>query len=586
MPKRLRTSLNSTSELIENRRDRVQRLLQNATGDFEIRFDFGEIDRISPRHLILGMEADLIPKALHRQLIGRVLHLLGHYLNETTEWWPVVRREEDFGRPYFVPLWHALEDARFENLMVERWPGADKFLKAKIPPNAGGSLIKLMSTTQQIEMGLYIEGRGVRNAVWDPYVRTALDGVSEIIRAGAGGPTPRASLEAMIEIYPAVAHLLRTEHVPKARHQSLRTDTELEIADGANDAPADVADGPEIETTDELVSVGLTGRKRELPEWFRPGSAPWFERGLGGKEVHPSAVRPDRETIIAPPDGDHDRYHALLAEVKHEAGLLLRKLTSLLREDAYLRYGGHYRSGSLNTAKLWKQRLGVYRLFQRRIGGRDRQVAFTLMVDESASMKGQDKYEMATKTAILLGETLSQLDVPLEIIGFSTAEYEAQAAMKIGLLPAHEHRTTRCSALQHRIYKRFDEPFMITRARLAGIQPRNNNWDEEHLLFAFRRIRTRPEERKVIIVISDGQPNGDAEYLIRTVETIERRDCKVIGVGIGADFVKHIYPNAIVVSSFRQMALELLEVLMREFGVRAPRSAPAPELIGNYGAVS
>ncbi|MFV2045034.1 MAG: hypothetical protein ACC700_17580 [Anaerolineales bacterium] len=575
--------MNSTSELIENRRDRLQRLLQNATGDFELRFDFGETDRISPGHLILGMEPDLIPIAPHRQLIGRVLHLLGHYLNETTEWWPVVRREEDFGRPHFVPLWHALEDARFENLMVERWPGADKFLKAKIPPNIGGSLIKLMSTTQQIEMGLYIEGRGVRNAVWDPAVRETLEHVSESIRAGARGPTPRASLEAMIESYPAVAHLIRAEHVPKARHQSLQTDRDLLVMDRSEGR---AADSPERETTDELVSVGLTGRKRELPEWFRPGSAPWFERGLGGKEVHPLAVRLDQETIIAPPDGDPDRYHALLAEVKHEAGLLLRKLTALLREDAYLRYGGHYRSGSLNTTKLWKQRLGVYRLFQRRIGGRDRQVAFTLMVDESASMKGQDKYEMATKTAILLGETLSQLDVPLEIIGFSTAEYEAQAAMKIGLLPAHEHRTTRCSALQHRIYKRFDEPFPITRARLAGIRPRNNNWDEEHLLFAFRRIRTRPEKRKVIIVISDGQPNGDAEYLIRTVETLERMDCKVIGVGIGADFVKHIYPNAVVVSSFRQTALELLGLLMREFGVRPPRSAPAPELIGNYGALS
>jgi hypothetical protein len=557
----------------------MQRLLQNATGDFELRFEFGENDRLSPGHLILGMETELISVALHRQLVGRVLHLLGHYLNETTEWWPTVRREEDQGRPYFLALWHALEDARIENRMHERWPGADKFLREKIPPNLSGSLIQLMSTTQQIEMGLYLDGRDIRYAEWDPSIKDALVSVSELIRAGASGATPRASLEAMLEIYPQVAPFLREEHVPQ--QQRLQTEPNLSIGDPTEDA---AQRSPEVKTSDELVSVGLTGRKRELPEWFRPGSAPWFERGLGGKEVHPSAVRPDRETIISPPDGDHDRYHLLLAEVKLEAGLLLRRLTSLLREDAYLRYGGHYRTGSLNAAKLWRQRLGVYRLFQRQIGGRERQVAFTLLVDESASMKA--KYELATKTAILLGETLSQLDVPFEIIGYSTAEYEAQAAMKLGLRPAHEYRTTRCSALEHRIYKHFDEPFPLTRARLAGIQPRNNNWDEEHLLFAFRRIRARLEKRKVIIVISDGQPNGDAEYLIRMVETIERMNCKVIGVGIGAEFVQQIYTNAVVVTSFHQMTLELLEILMGEFGVRAPRRMPIPSLVENYGAAS
>jgi hypothetical protein len=573
----------STSELVENRRDRMQRLLQNATGDFTLRFDFGENDRLGEQHLILGMDEELISKALHHQLVGRVLHLLGHYINETTEWWPVVRREEDRGRPHFLYLWHALEDARIENHIAERWPGADKFLKTKIPSNLGGSLVELMSTTQQVEMGLYLEGREFGGAAWTSDVRTALERVSHIIRAGSNGATPRASLEAMIEIYPEVAHLLRAEHVPQTQQQSIGTEEFRPIEDQAEGAPAQAAERAKPEKTDELVSVGLTGRRQELPEWLKPGSAPWFERGLGGKQVHPSAVRPDRETIVTPPSGDHDRYHALLAEVKHEAGLLLRRLTSLLREDAYLRFGGHYRTGSLNTAKLWRQRLGIYRLFQRQIGGRERQVAFTLLVDESASMKVS--YELATKTAILLGETLSQLDIPLEIIGFSTAEYEAQAALRLGLRPAHEYRTTRCSALEHRLYKRFDEPFAFTRSRLAGIEPRNNNWDEEHLLFAFRRINSRPERRKIIIVISDGQPNGDADYLIRTVKTIERLECKVIGVGIGADFVKHIYPNAIVVSSFRQMTRELLDVFVSEFGVKSHRAALTPKPAWNHGAL-
>ena len=68
-----------------------------------------------------------------------------------------------------------------------------------------------------------------------------------------------------------------------------------------------------------------------------------------------------------------------------------------------------------------------------------------------------------------------------------------------------------------------------------------------------------------MVVISDGQPNGDADNLIHTVQRIERQGVKVIGIGVGADFVRQIYPHAIVVQNFRQMAEELLRILEREF---------------------
>jgi cobalamin biosynthesis protein CobT len=168
------------------------------------------------------------------------------------------------------------------------------------------------------------------------------------------------------------------------------------------------------------------------------------------------------------------------------------------------------------------------------------------------------------KAALLLGETLELIGAPLEIIGYTTAEYEARAALKLGLIPPYQYRTTRCSPLEHRLYKRFCEPYIIARTRLTGIKPRRNNWDEEHLLFAFQRLQERREPKKVLIVISDGQPNGDANLLINTVQGVERQGVKIIGIGIGADFVRQIYPNAIVVADFRQMAEELLQILARE----------------------
>lgn len=586
------------SELVELRRVRLEALLQITARDFELRLEFGNRDLLGDGQIVMHAVPAEVVGADYRALKGQALHLLGHYLSDALAWADAARREEAAGRPRFATLWHALEDARVENWLARRWPGMNKTFDARLPPNLGGSLLRLMSPTRQLELGLYLDGRGHGGAQLNPGVRAALDAIGEIIRRGAHGDTPRDSLVAARAIYPEVADLIRRanrrsnssrkggpERVAGDAESERRTEQPSEPLD--RDRPTqdeglgserlqDTSSVPEIETTDGVGTVGIAERQREFPEWFRPGTAPWFERDLGDKLIHPTAVRTDRQTVVEPPRGDYAAYRALWSEVRQEVGYLVQRLTGRMQDDLRLRYGGQYRTGKLNTAKLWKQRMGHYRLFQRRISGH-RSIAFTLLVDESASMGGQNKCHMATKAAVLLGETIDRLDVPLEIIGYTTAEYEARAALKLGLTPAHEYATTRCSPLEHRIYKGFDEPFRLVRTRLTGIEPRHNNWDEEHLMFAFRRLQARTEDTKAMLVISDGQPNGDANALVAQVDRLQRLGCKVIAVGIGQavaphDFVRQVYPTAVVASSFRQLAEELLWVLTRELRSGAQRS--------------
>jgi cobaltochelatase CobT len=130
----------------------------------------------------------------------------------------------------------------------------------------------------------------------------------------------------------------------------------------------------------------------------------------------------------------------------------------------------------------------------------------------------------------------------------------------------------RCTPLEHRIYKSFDEPFRFVRTRLAGIQARHNNWDEEHLQFAHHRLSQRREANRVLIVLSDGQPNGNADQLIAAVRRLERQGTTVIGIGVGADFVRQIYRDSLVVGDFRQLAQELIGILMARL-VQSGRSA-------------
>ena len=558
------TTTSSPSPILDLRRSQLEKLLQITSHNFEVRVGFGKRDCLADDEVVLGI-SDV--DADYRALKGKALHLLGHYLTDARSTELQAQDLQRAGAPWFVRLWHALEDARVENWMLRRWPGMGKTFDAKLPPKLGGSLMKKASLPQQLEFGLYLTGRGIRGAHFDRLVGGALREVEGKVAQGAAGESPQDSLEALEAIYPRLSALL--VHARRGMGSAETEPTRSAKGEQSDDAGA-VPGLPEIELEDGLVWARPVGRPRQMPEWYRPGSAPWFEAGLGQKQIHPSAMRSDRQTIVLPPRGDPVTYRSLWLEVQREAGFLISRLVRLLQEEDYLRYAGRFRSGQLVMNRLWKQRLADYRLFQRREAGGRQSTAVSLLVDESASMQGREKSRLAAKAATLLGETLSRLQVPLEIIGFTTAGFEAREAMRLGLTPAYQYRTMRCSPLQHQLYKSFGDPYRQVRSRLSDIQPRHNNWDEEHLLFAYRRIRSRPEPGKLILVIGDGQPNGDADHLTRAAAAVERLGCKVIGIGIGEDFVRRIYRNAIVVSDFHQLGEALLGILAREIGRGVP----------------
>jgi len=552
-------------ERVQQRRDRLEKLVQICAHAYDLGLDFGVSDGIGPGQIVLGIEQEQAAAANYLWLRGSALHLLGHYLQDVRSTAGEAEREQAEGRPHFLVLWHALEDARVENWMVRRWPGMQRAFATRLLPNLGGGLLRRMPALEQVEYGLYLIGRGHASIPLRAEVAEALARAEVQIYAGASAEIPADSLQAMRSIYPGLAELLPRGGGEGRRRGSRFLDDEEagERARPSGSTQADEQPGPpQIEFEDGLVEVAPLGRQRELPEWYRPGSAPWFERGAGEKQVHPSALRSDRQTIVDAPRQEAGAYHLLWTEVQREAGYLLTRLLYLMQEQAYLRYGGHFRSGKLEMNRLWKQRRGDHRLFQRVIEGGRQQIAISLLVDESASMGGQQKWRTAAKAAVLLGEALSRIDVPFEIIGYTTAGFEAQAALRLGLTPAYRYRTMRCTALEHRIYKSFDEPYRFVRTRLAGIQPRHNNWDEEHLLFAHHRLSRRQEANRVLIVLSDGQPNGNADHLIAVVRRLERQGATVIGIGVGADFVRQIYRDSIVVGDFRQLAQELMMILI------------------------
>lgn len=574
------TSEPAADPRLESLRLRLERLLQVTAGQFDLRFAFGDRDWLGVGELQLNADPAQVIALPYAHLKGRALHLFGHLREESHRWLPRAQQLEAAGRPHFARLWHALEDARLENRLIARWPGMAKHLDAKIPPKLGGSLLRLATPTRQIELGLYYLGRGLAGAQFSRRVARLFDQAGTLIQSACQAETAEATVAAAEALYPLA--------VPFLRGQMAESD-ELPQSHPLPSDPADDPSEPEADRSQPAPLIGLdndllgAGDPADVPQAdrFAVGSLPWFERGLGAKQVHPSVVQSDRQTIVLPPPHDPAAYRSMLADVQGDARRLAQRLRLVYQESQYLRFGGRFRSGKLDNARLWRQRSGSYRLFQRRLEPLDRQWAVSLLIDESASMRSDARCRVAALAAVLIGEALAELEIPFEIIGFSTDQFEAEAALGLGLRPAHAYRTTRCSRLEHRLYKSYDEPYRLAARRLPGIEARHNNWDEEHLWFAFRRLQGRRAAHRMMLVVCDGQPNGDADHLIATVRQLERLGTTVIGIGIGEDFVRRAYRRAIVATDIPSLARALMEILARELG-RSPTAVrgAAPAGVG------
>ena len=281
----------SVNPVVEMRRLRLEKLLQAAAHDFDLRLEFATRDGYGEGVIVLKAEPDEVASIHYIRLKGRALHLIGHSLSDSQSWADAAHREQD-AKPHFSDLWHALEDARIENWVIRRWPGAARSFAANLLPNLGGSVLALMPAADQLEMGLYLEGRGYQGARFSPKIRSILDELLPEISLAANAASGGASFAAMRRMYPRLASLLgpgsrAAQSQPPERPQESQQSQESKELPPGGTPPEGV---PDFVESEEVFSVGATGRRQQFPEWFRPGSAAWFERGLGEKQIHPSAA--------------------------------------------------------------------------------------------------------------------------------------------------------------------------------------------------------------------------------------------------------------------------------------------------------
>jgi cobaltochelatase CobT len=207
-----------------------------------------------------------------------------------------------------------------------------------------------------------------------------------------------------------------------------------------------------------------------------------------------------------------------------------------------------------------------------------RDTVVSLLIDNSGSMRGRP-IAIAAICGDILARTLERCGVQTEILGFTTRGWKGGQSREAWLADGRPPSPGRLNDLRHIIYKRADEPYRHARRHL-GLMMREGllkeNIDGEALLWAHNRLIGRPEERRILMVISDGAPVDDStasanggsyleRHLRQVIEWIEKRSTvELIAIGIGHDVTRY-YERAVTIMDADQLAGAMVEQLARLF---------------------
>ena len=198
----------------------------------------------------------------------------------------------------------------------------------------------------------------------------------------------------------------------------------------------------------------------------------------------------------------------------------------------------------------------------------------TLLIDNSGSMRGRP-ISIAAISADIMARTLERCGVKVEILGFTTRAWKGGQGREKWLAEGKPPKPGRLNDLRHIIYKKADEPMRRARRNL-GLMMREGllkeNIDGEALLWAHDRLLRRTEDRRIMMVISDGAPVDDStlsvnsagyleQHLRKVIDWIENASpVQLVAIGIGHDVTRY-YKRAVTIMDVEQLGGTIIEQL-------------------------
>jgi cobaltochelatase CobT len=277
-----------------------------------------------------------------------------------------------------------------------------------------------------------------------------------------------------------------------------------------------------------------------------------------------------------------------LAQAQSVVARLANKLQRLLQAQQNRSWDFDLEEGLLDSARLTRIIIDpMYPLSFKMEKDTDfRDTVVTLLLDNSGSMRGRP-IMVAAMCADILARTLERCSVKVEILGFTTRAWKGGQSREKWIADGKPLGPGRLNDLRHVIYKNADEPWRRARKNL-GLMMREGllkeNIDGEALMWAHNRLAARPEQRKIMMVISDGAPVDDSTLSVNNGNYLERHFRKVIdfienrspvelvAIGIGHDVTRH-YSRAVTIVDAEQLGGAMTDQLIGLFAEQDSRRA-------------
>ena len=190
----------------------------------------------------------------------------------------------------------------------------------------------------------------------------------------------------------------------------------------------------------------------------------------------------------------------------------------------------------------------------------------TILIDNSGSMRGKP-ISVAAICADILSRTLERCSVKVEILGFTTKHWKGGSSRELWMKNDKPQSPGRLNDLRHIIYKSADTPWRLAKKNMGLMLKEGllkENIDGEALKWAFEKMSKRKEERKILMVISDGAPVDDSTLstnssdfletnLKNTVQWIENKsNVELLAIGIGHDVTRY-YKKAVKITDVQDL---------------------------------
>ena len=261
-------------------------------------------------------------------------------------------------------------------------------------------------------------------------------------------------------------------------------------------------------------------------------------------------------------------------------GKLANRLQRLLLAKQNTSWNFNLEEGILDNSRLHRIIANpTYPLsFKQETENNFKDTVVTLLIDNSGSMRGRS-ISLAAICADIIGSTLERCQVKTEILGFTTKHWKGGDSKKLWIINGNRSNPGRLNDVRHIIYKSADNSWRRSRKYFGAMLREGllkENVDGEALAWSHDRLLKRPEERKILIVISDGAPVDDSTLSSNREDFLDNHLREIIGkiekespielqaIGIGHDVTKY-YRNALTINRAEELGEVLLDELTKLF---------------------